>query len=181
MIFLLFQLLRKIYSNVSPSPLFPFVQAKDPRYGRRIAKNREILQKPGKLLACWLLCNLLLHHSSALWWVIGNTGSWIKAECLLSFSDCCSWEKGTWQLGKNVHPFLMSAVYIWCHIGAINAVDKIFPTSSLPARPRELWLKRKEKQPTWDRSKYRTDPLCCSLNILGVAWGRRTSECAVRF
>lgn len=67
--------------------LLPFVQAKDPRYGRRIAKNREILQKPGKLVVCWLLCHLLLHHSSALWWVIGNTGSWIKTKSLLFFSS----------------------------------------------------------------------------------------------
>lgn len=71
--FPLFQLLKKIHFNFSPSPLFSLVQAKDSRYGRRIAKNREILQKPGKLLACWLLCHLLLHHSSALQWVIGNT------------------------------------------------------------------------------------------------------------
>lgn len=157
MIFLLFQLLRKIYSKISPSPLFLFVQAKDPRYGRRIAKNREILQKPGKFLACSLLCHLLLHHSSALWWVIGNTASWIKTKQLLSFSDCCSWEKGTWQLGKNVHPF-------WCQQFVLDVT--LVPLMqlmkfSLPAhcpfgRESSGWREKRSSQPETEVSTEQT-------------------------
>lgn len=64
------------------------------------------------------------------------------------FSDCCSWEKGTRQLGKSVLAFLPQTVCIWLQVGAVNVVGKIFPIAYCPlCRESSGWREEGSSQP----------------------------------